>query len=581
MSKHTEIEDAKQFLQQEFGDDYKSLRAYTNSIADGFFDDADAAHDQLLIKCAQMKLGEKIAAHPKDFVPYTTPDGDKVNEATAWPPIPIFKRGPKFDPFGLRQNSLAKKTIEERNQTICCIYKLLQTNEPFYTAEAPYYPWLITHFDAVVNICKQADTGCEPCGLPLGECECRDFPKRTSFIKLLCRALGREDLWAKYNTALQSHADVTFVERPARARKQKPQTVLPLDVQQKIKEFAEQQRVLALQAMAEIPVALLEHGFANYETLDTPEHEEMMDDEFPNDMAYSQKDLRYRIKRIFEPATNYIILSDHGYTKEKRPTRGDLPAIRFWSPTLDSQTAYMKVTEDVCVLKIPNTTKMGRELVNDTLTGTNYHQFLLRFFPYAKALQKMSLEQGDGLTDSPFLVCSFNHTKCYIHETEKSPSKTLIGSAWTGLTNYRARMFKNAGIEISSGSNGVIAARRCSQTNDALANQRLSPKSRAAAKKRQCAERDHSVLTAEAVYEGQYVNPPAPAPKRKKKSTNEPSDYQPIECQSEVDLDQCHLTTRKKPPAPDATPDDTLVMPDSDDEEFAVPQTPHESTATD
>ena len=128
-----------------------------------------------------------IEEHAKDFVPYKLPgqgQGEWTNDTTPWPPIGIYRDGPAFDPFGLRQGEVSARTITERNDTLRHIFRALSTEAPFYIAEPPYYPW-IENVDAAANIIKQ-----DPCDER--ECECRNFKKMSSIVRMFCHALGRQ-----------------------------------------------------------------------------------------------------------------------------------------------------------------------------------------------------------------------------------------------------------------------------------------------------------------------------------------------------------------------------------------------------
>ena len=229
-----------------------------------------------------------------------------------------------------------------------------------------------------------------------------------------------------------------------------------------------------------------------------------------------RKHVRRQINTLASLAVDYLLIAFmYG---DMQPTRNELAKIRYYSPGLPANVAAVDLSDGKCVLKIPATNKMGREMPPLDLTGTQLHEFLQTWRPYSQAIQEDYIrEHGDKLIDSPFLVCQFDPTKCYFCEDEKKEdSKIPVGKTpHTGLVNRRARMFRLANIDIPKGHNGCIAARHTRTTADAKENAKLPPKERVAAQKRQAAERDHSAATAATVYEDAPA--PAPAPKKRRK----------------------------------------------------------------
>jgi hypothetical protein len=310
---------------------------------------------------------------------------------------------------------------------------------------------------------------------------------------MLCRALGRTDLVDKYHVALATHDGGVSKQAGATTTPTPRETTikaLPDETVATIQRLCKDKHAQFMSVTNKVPVTF----FDTYDTQTPPE----------------RKQTRSQIKELCEHAIDYLLLAF--MYEDMQPTRNELANIRFYSPGLPVDgVAHVSLADGACVLRIPKTKKMGRELTIQ-LTDTPIHAFLSAWQPYAQALQEQYLEtHGDGLINSPFLVCAYDHTKCYYCVDEQKDSKTPVGKTpHTGLANRRPRVFKEAGIVGPKGHVGCIAARHSRTTADAAANAGLPPKERVATQKRQARERDHSAATAAAVYED-------PAPRRKKK----------------------------------------------------------------
>ena len=64
--------------------------------------------------------------------------------------------------------------------------------ESIFQEEAPYYPWMLNHSDAIVKWILQPDEGGECSGEPFAECTARNYPKRRSrLIRCLSELMRR------------------------------------------------------------------------------------------------------------------------------------------------------------------------------------------------------------------------------------------------------------------------------------------------------------------------------------------------------------------------------------------------------
>ena len=319
--------------------------------------------------------------------------------------------------------------------------------------------------------------------------------------------MGRTDLFDKYSQTLAVHNGAVS-EAPAAAPKRRETTIkaLPDETVAKIKAHANHLYETFMAKTRNIPTTF----FDAYEEKRYDEEDECYYDD--------RKVIRGQINTLASLAIDYLLIAFmYG---DMQPTRNELAKIRYYSPGLPGNVAAVHLSDGKCILKIPATKKMGREMPPIDLTGTQLHEFLQTWQPYSQAIQEDYIrEHGDKLIDSPFLVCQYDPTKCYFCEDEKKEdSKIPVGKApHTGLVNRRARMFRLAKIEIPPRHNGCIAARHTRTTADAKENAKLPPKERVAAQKRQAAERDHSATTAAAVYEDAPAPAPAPAPKKRRK----------------------------------------------------------------
>ena len=503
--------DAKAYLSEQLStDEYKYMRELVGKMS-GIHTDDVFAETNLWRLNAEVVYSQRIKNSAKDFVPYKTIDqvkqGEWLNNESEWPPIAIYRDGKNFDPFGLRQSQLSQDTIRERNTSIRYVYGCLKTETSFYVPEYPFYPWL-EDVSAIANIVQQ-----DPCDEKC--CACRNFNKLGSIVKMFCRALGRQDLCDKYSTEFVFHGgnlidgSVVAIQKPKRKLKEPvvPKIqALHQDVQDQIVVFANKRLQDCYAAMLASPIELFDEFFDNY----------------VNKTDAQRRNFRKIIRSIMEPATDYLILA-FMYT-EMRPLRNDLVNIRFHEAGLDtSKYGAIKVTDTTCTFTLPSTNKKYEKFASPDLSGTPLHKFLVGYLPFASSIQEEFLRSLDGCIQAPHLLCTFDHTRTYIDETEKSPNKRLLGSKWTGLVNYRPSMFKKAGIDIPKRHSGCIAARHTSVTNDAMSNAGIvDPKERLAAKRQQAHERNHAVSTAEACYEDvQQLSPKTKKSKITVVETNE------------------------------------------------------------
>ena len=485
------VVDAKEYLSLHLGtQEYNSLRNLVCQMC-SVHADTNAAEGHMWKVHAELLYNTRMADFPSDFIPYKMDgqgQGEWTNTASPWPPIGIYREGKCFDPFGIRQCDLANTTIRERNDSIRHIYASLNTAVPFYISEAPYYSWL-ENVDAVSNIVQQ-----QPCDEK--NCKCRNFHKLGSIVKIFCRALNRQDLCDKYSIAFTIHGgnvvDGSVVEIPKHPKRKK-QSVAPKikalsqEIQDEIRVFSDRSLQASYGAMLSTPIGIFDEYF----------------DDYMSKTADQRRFFRRVIRTIMESATEYLIIA-FMYNAEMRPLRNDLVNLRYWSEGLDTERyASIKVTDTECVIDIPKTTKKYDSFRSENMAGGQLHKFLQVFRPYAESVQENVISTRDNCIKSPYMLCSYDHTRTYIDESERTPNKCMIGTApWRGLVNFRPKMFRRAGIIVPKGHTGCIAARHSSTTNDAIANAKiLDPKEKHAAKMQQARERNHGASTAEVCYE--------------------------------------------------------------------------------
>ena len=356
----TENDDAKALCRRELpADAFKTMGALIADVGALHKEGSEeAAERSMWIANAELLYAQYIDSHAKDFVPFKV-EGELTNTETSWPHIGIYAGGNDYDPYGLRQGEVSERTIAERNETIRAVYKKLGSPGAFY--EDGTYPWLedVAGVSAVILA--------NGCGCSMHECsgaaDCRFYKKASSIIKLFCRALGRTDLCDKYSETLAVH-NGGVSEAPAAAPKRRETTIkaLPDETVAKIKAHANGLHERFMAETRNIPTTF-------FDAYDQRRYDEE-DDCYYDD----RKHVRRQINTLASLAVDYLLIAFmYG---DMQPTRNELAKIRYYSPGLPANVAAVDLSDGKCVLKIPATNKMGREMPAIDLTGTQLHEFL-------------------------------------------------------------------------------------------------------------------------------------------------------------------------------------------------------------
>ena len=479
------IEDAKTYLKKQLGNDgYKAKlklcidltaleEAYTNK--------------HLAVLADQFKRKE-LALAPKDF----------IRNPALFPRVGICALQ-HYDPFGLRQPSDA--TLKERSDTIKSLYRHLYPDdsdyEKIFQEDAPYYPWMLNHSDAIVKWILQPDEGGDCSGLPFAECTSRNYPKRRSIVLMVCKAMGMDEfdeLFQKLEPQLTHHSPVDLIgKRPV---KRKPQHV------SKIKALSPEVQ----QQLLDLCNESYEEFMGYWEDNCSNCFERLMSDYRAGRLNSENKnDVWDMIQTLVEAGKIYIVFASLGYTEEHlRPWRNDIAKFRFKCDTLADDESYIDCTDSSVVMYTPHANKTGHEQ-EKVCEGTDTK--LYRLLTIWRKV--MAILQNDK---DPMLFCMSDKTKVWIDESEQKGEKKEIGSVWNGLSNWRKRLLDRYGIEVPKYHTGCNAARHTSVTNDAAENVKLPPKRRRETEEAQARERGHSAATAAQVYDDSDSLADAPEP---------------------------------------------------------------------
>ena len=488
------IEDAKTYLKKKLGNDgYKAKlklcmdltaleEAYTNK--------------HLAVLADQFKRKE-LALAPKDF----------IRNPALFPRVGICALQ-HYDPFGLRQPSDA--TLKERSDTIKSLYRHLYPDdsdyEKIFQEDAPYYPWMLNHSDAIVKWILQPDEGGECSGLPFAECTSRNYPKRRSIVLMFCRAMGMDEfdeLHRKLEPQLTHHSPVELIGKKVKKKAQPESKIKPLspEVQQQLLDLCNESYDRFMDYWEDNCCDLPRPEFIG----NLPRFERLMSDYRAGRLSSTDtKQIRNWIHDLVESAKTYIVFASLGYTEEHlRPWRNDVANFRFNCDTRADDESYIDCTDSGVVMYTPCANKTGHEQ-QKVCEGTDTKLYrLLTIWRDVMAI----LQQDDM---NPMLFCMTDKTKVWIDESEQKGAKKEIGSVWNGLSNWRKRLLDRYGIEVPKYHTGCNAARHTSATNDSGENAKLSPKRRREAEEAQAQERGHSAATAAQVYDNSDQVEPEP-----------------------------------------------------------------------
>ena len=335
------IEDAKTYLKKKLGNDgYKAKlklcmdltaleEAYTNK--------------HLAVLADQFKRKE-LAQAPKDF----------IRNPALFPRVGIFAL-PHYNPFGLRAPSDA--TLKERVDTIKALYRHLYPDdcdyENIFQEEAPYYPWMLNHSDAIVKWILQPDEGDKCSGLPFAECNARNYPKRRSIVLMFCRAMGMDEfdeLFQKLEPQLTHHSPVELIgKRPVKkkARHESKVKALSPEVQQQLLDLCNESfdKFMTFNVLFDnFEGVMSNYRTGRYRSADT-------------------KQIRNWIHELVESAKIYIVFASLGYTEEHlRPWRNDVANFRFKCDTLADDESYIDCTDTGVYMYTPHLANVMDEI---------------------------------------------------------------------------------------------------------------------------------------------------------------------------------------------------------------------------
>jgi len=479
------IDDGKRLLRQSLPvAEYRALAHSIHAIAMSH-EDYDAMAGKLWLVNATEVYDGHISSHPKDFVRFKAAgqgQGEWTNGTQKWPSVAVECHTKKYDPYGIKQCDLTPGTLEDRNTTIRQVYDQLSPDLPFYTASAPYYPW-VEKIESVAAVCTERGK------------ESRDFQRKSSVMSIFLCALGRPDLRARLAVALAR----PVARCPVRAEESSSRiAALTTTVQAEIVQFGRRRLGEFRELMASHGEGLGEfvrHGLHRYDGMSKE----------------SRVDFHDAVEALDRAGKDYLIIAMSYH--DMRPLRNELPKIRYSSASIGSDgfvrsldgSTYSSVfvTEDVCRLEIPSQNKTLERLAPVDLSGTDLHRFLIDWRPFAEAVQcEYIATHGDGVVKSPYVVCSTSRTRTFMGVSDQMPSKKPIGVPWTGMVNYRKQMFAHArcGIDVPPRHAGCIAARHTSASNDAADNSDLPPGKRRRVEREQALQSGHSSVTRATVY---------------------------------------------------------------------------------